>query len=148
MKTEPKYFYLKYKESRSGGESESSEPYSCRSPEYIEVTFQSLSREKGDDFFPYTVEVDEDTYGHDTVFLVVVRYQDGDSFGSSHGNWMVWRTVSSEEEALKIQASIKDGSLDKDKTTYRPWTGYFNNLEDVEIHGFRVGSHSSIRYHY
>lgn len=133
-----KRLYLGYKTSSSGGQQESDEPYSCRSPEYITVTFTSLSRESGT-FFGHNIEV------ADEVFIVVVRYRDGDSFGSSHGNWTVWAATATEAEAIKIAGSITDGSLVKEEEkakgrVYFPWTGYFNGLEGVEVHGFRVAT--------
>lgn len=140
----PKRLYLGYKTSSSGGQQESDEPYSSRSPEYIEVTFTSLSRESGT-FFGHNIEVTDEVYAADEVYLVVVRYRDGDSFGSSHGNWTVWAAVATEAEAIKIAGSITDGSLVKEEEkakgrVYFPWTGYFNGLEGVEVHGFRVAT--------
>jgi hypothetical protein len=132
----PKRLYLGYKTSSSGGQRESDEPYSSRSPEYIEVTFTSLSRESGT-FFGHNIEVTDEVYAADEVYLVVVRYRDGDSFGSSHGNWTVWAAVATEAEAIKIGRDIESGALHKDGH-YLPWEGYFNSLEGVETHSFRV----------
>ena len=77
-------------------------------------------------------------YAAETVYLVVVRYGDGDTFGHTYGNWTVFAATASEEEALKIGESIEDGSLVKKKPGYYRWTAYFNSLESVEIHAFRV----------
>lgn len=142
-----KRLYLGYKTSSSGGQRESDEPYSCRSPEYITVTFTSLSRESGT-FFGHNIEVTDEVYAADEVFIVVVRYRDGDSFGSSHGNWTVWAATATEAEAVKIAESITDGSLVKEAEKAKgnggwvsfPWTGHFNGLEGVEVHGFRVAA--------
>lgn len=142
----PKRLYLGYKTTSSGGKRESKAPYSSRSPQYIEVTFTSLSRESGT-FFAHDIEVSDEVYAAEEVFLVVVRYRDGDSFGTSYGNWTVFAAVATEEEALKISKSIEDGSLakaveaDQKKGVYNThlqWVGYFSNLEGVEIHSFRV----------
>jgi len=143
---QPKRLYLGYTSTSSGGEPESEEPYSSRSPTYITVTFTSLSRESGT-FFVHDIKVSDEVYEADEVFLVVVRYQDGNSFGTSHGNWDVFDAVATEDEAIKIAKSIEDGSLvkaveaDQKKGIYHRyilWTGYFNSLEGVEIHSFKV----------
>ena len=140
-----KRLYLSYKTSSSGGERESDEPYSCRSPQYIEVTFTALSKESGS-FFGHNIEVTDEVYAADEVFLVVVRYRDGDTFGTSHGNWTVWAATASEADALKIAETIEDGSLEKERSKANrgysglPWTGYFCGLEGVEVHGFRVAA--------
>jgi len=141
-----KRLYLGYTTTSSGGERESDEPYSSRSPQYIEVKFTSLTRQSGT-FFAHDIEVSDEVHAADEVFLVVVRYQDGDSFGTSHGNWTVFKAVTSEAEATEIAGSIEDGSLakaveaDQKRGVYNTclqWVGYFNSLEGVEIHSFRV----------
>lgn len=137
-----KELYLSYKETHTGGESESDEQWSSRSPSYTEVTFTGLSRVKDDSgFFPShrALYVDDDVYAAEEVYLVVYRYQDGDTFGTSHGNWGVYAVVKSEEEALKIGVDIESGTLHKDGK-YLPWEGYFSSLEGIEIHSFRVGN--------
>lgn len=155
-----KCLYLGYKSSSTGGVRESDEPFSCRSPTYVSVTFTSLSRESAT-FFGHNIYVTDEVYDAKEVYLVVVRYSDGDSFGTSYGNWTVWAATASEDEALKIAASIEDGSLVREAEAGRkknpkdpkvwvsiPWDGHFSSLEGVEIHSFRVtqgGSESSSR---
>lgn len=142
---EPK-LYLSYKETHTGGEAESDEQWACRSPSYTEVSFIGLSREEPDTgFFPEyrEIEVPEALHGAETVFLVIYRYQDGDSFGTSHGNWGVYAAVGTEEEALAIRKDIGDGS----SGMHRPWDGYFKSFEGVEIHAFKVGRKGGIIYH-
>lgn len=139
-----KRLYLGYKTSSTGGQQESDEPYSSRSPQHIEVTFTSLSRESGT-FFGHNIEVTDEVYAADEVFIVVVRYRDGDTFGTSYGNWTVWAATATEAEAVKIAGSITDGSLVREAEkakggAYFPWNGYFNSLEGVEVHGFRVAA--------
>jgi hypothetical protein len=143
----PKRLFLGYKSTSTGGDSDSREPYSCRSPQHTEVTFTSLTRVSGT-FFGHNINVSDEVYAAEVVYLVVVRYSDGDSFGTSYGNWTVWEATASEEEALKVAKSIEDGTLvkkyeegvRKGTATYMsiPWNGYFSHLEGVEIHSFRV----------
>lgn len=148
--TPPKYLYLSFKEHRTGGELEHpEEQFSFRSPTYIEVTFTGLGREREtSSFFPDTreIEVTDEVYNSSTVYLVIYRYQDGDSFGTSYGNWSVWAVTTDETKALKIASDIESGRLSK-KGTYLPWEGYFNKLEGVEVHSFRVGKSGRVIHH-
>lgn len=136
-----KKLYLVAQSSTQGGEHQKDGMY--RNPSYISVTFKSVVRESPG-FFAYDFDVSEEVYSSERVFLVIPRYQDGNSFGTTHGNWDVWAAVATEDEALKIRESI----LSDDHTDdYRPWKGYFASLEGVEIHCFRIGRTSDVQYH-
>lgn len=148
--------YLTYKENVTGGERLTEEQFSDREPAYTKVTFLGLFREppKSKTFFPdpsvKEIEVSEDTGKASMVYLVIVRYRDGDTFGTSHGNWEVFRATEIEKEALSIKTDIESGAMEKraeKEGRYLPWTGYFNSLEGVEVHAFRVGASSEILYH-
>jgi hypothetical protein len=144
-----KCLYLSYNERHSGGESLSDEQWSSRADAHTEVTFTGVGREKDEkNFFPSTREipVTDEVFAADTVYLVVYRYQDGDTFGTSYGNWGIWLVTTNEEEALKAGADIESGALSK-KGAYLPWEGYFSGLENVEIHSFRVGKSGRVIHH-
>lgn len=130
------YLSLDYNEDRRGGKPESDEPYSSRSPTYVEVSFHSLSRGSGTGRWGSNIEVSREIYEAAEVYVVIVRYQDGDSFGTSHGNWCVAGVATTAEEARKIEAAAR--LPQKDHSHYREWDGYFSGLEEVEIHAFRV----------
>jgi hypothetical protein len=66
------------------------------------------------------------------VFLVVVRYEDGDTFGSCYGNFHFYSIRATEKEAEKDKAIIETPRGENDD--YRPWDGYFERLEEVEIY--------------
>ena len=89
-----KMLYLGYTSTSTGGEAESNEQWASHSPRYIKVKFTSLSRESGT-FFGHNIVVTDEVYAADEVYLIVVRYQDGDTFGTSHGNWTVWAATAS-----------------------------------------------------
>jgi len=100
----PKYLYLSYEETSTGGDyadGEEGDSFRNRSPRNTTVSFTALSRvqDKGT-FFPSCscVEVSDDVYAAERVFLVIYRHRDGDTFGTSHGNWGVWASVKTEEE--------------------------------------------------
>ena len=136
-----KKLYLSYQSSTQGGELQQDSIY--RNPAYISVTFKSVAREKNG-FFAHDFEVSEEVFNAERVFLVIPRYQDGNSFGTTHGNWEVWAAIATEDEALKIREAIVEDTL---TDAYPPWKGYFSTLEDVEIHCFRIGKTTNVQYH-
>jgi hypothetical protein len=146
-----KMLYLSYDETRRGGACTSRDPYSLREDAHTEVVFNGLSRDKDDStFFPSAreIEVTDEVYAADEVYLVVVRYQDGDIFGTSYGNWGIWAVVASEAEALRLAEEVKKPvQRPKPGDPYRFWEGYFSHLEGVEIHSFRVGTSAHIIRH-
>jgi len=68
------------------------------------------------------------------IYVVVVRYQTGDSFGTSHGRWEMEGGYLTKEEAAKVKESINDNTYEG----YKSWKGYFEALEDVEIHELKI----------
>lgn len=125
--------YLGYEDRRTGGKSESNKPYSFRSTEYVTVTFGSLTR-----YHTYGSEdlaVTEEQFNADSLFVVVVRHTDGDSFGSSSGNWAIAGVSLTEEGARAIEVEARTPAT---KTGYRPWDGWACHLENVEIHCFKI----------
>ncbi len=138
-----KKLYLSYEEdSREEYSGDADFQYQTR---YKNVQFTGVAKESIG-FFGHDFEVSDDLFEAQEIFLVIPRYQDGGSFGTTHGQWEVWAAVGTEEEALKIEADIRSGALSK-KGAYLPWVGYFASLEDVEVHCFRVGRKSGVRYH-
>lgn len=65
------------------------------------------------------------------LWTVVARYSDGDTFGSSSGHGSIEGVFLTEEEAKTRAKEIKDGG--KSIRGYSPWTGYFSDLEGVDI---------------
>jgi hypothetical protein len=86
----------------------------------------------------------------DTVYVVVVTYEDGDTFGRSYGNICVVDVFENEEEAEKIASIIygdekksdKDDIFDKKVKRsfkgYAPWVGYFERLQSVDVFPFVI----------
>jgi len=85
-------------------------------------------------FWVETVYCDFDPKEHigDGIYLIVVRYETGNSFGRSPGQWYVEGVYNDSEEAIDIAKSIKDNKYTKEE--YPVWKGYFETLEGVEIH--------------
>ena len=64
------------------------------------------------------------------VYLVVVRYRTGDTFGNTCGAHHFEGIYLSEEEANEVVASVKNSSY---KGDYKRWEGYFEALEDCYV---------------
>ena len=66
------------------------------------------------------------------VYVVLVKYGDGDSFSRSHGNGQIQCVCKDVNEAYAIRDKIQNGKY-KSERGYLPWQGYFNCLEEVQI---------------
>lgn len=90
------------------------------------------------------IDVDFPVKRGDTVYVVVVRYGTGDSFSHTTGNHHIWGVFQTGEQAIaaedEINREYKAYKGDKNQYNnekkdweYRPWMGYFEHLEDIEI---------------
>ena len=75
------------------------------------------------------VEVQEDFADGDVAYVVVVRYDTGDTFGRSNNCGVVVDVCSTTKKANAVGDSCENG---KHEGSYR-WTGYFDNFRSVEI---------------
>ncbi len=133
--------YIKTTESSYGGEPESDDQWCHHSDVVRTVSFDSVSRNRGSGFWGCgeSFEVSKEVFNSDRVYLVIVRYSDGGTFGRTVGNWHVQDAFVDEESALKLASSILDRTYEKENPqAYKPWIGYFSGLEDVEVHCFTV----------
>lgn len=103
---------------------------------------------RGQSRYNESIDVEFDPVAGAEVFLVVVTYSSGDTFGSSSGNVTVVGCYEEEAQADSIAHDIRADDMDADKayrrnlkrskkerfTGYKAWTGYFEGLEGVEIH--------------
>lgn len=151
-KKEPYYVYVGYTDSCEGGEivEGQSGPFSEREPTYhtYEIREIRTTDKISNCCFPEQIEVDFDPKKHGDldVYLVCVRYSSGDTFGQSYGHIHFEGVYKDKNQALAIQESIENGKYTK--STYLPWKGYFERLEDVEVHSFALdqGCSSIIRH--
>lgn len=82
-------------------------------------------------FTPYwnTVELDKPVEPNSKVYLVVVRYSSGNTFGRSEGNGTIAGIYTTLEQASEARELVE-----QDKWPgYAPWNGYFESLESVSI---------------
>lgn len=127
--------YILYREERSGGdicEGEEDSEWPNHDPTNVVVTFQSLHRTAAGTgrFFYDAIEVIPDVAAQTSLCLAVVRYSTGDTFGRTNGMWSVvgaYPTVTLAETALSQ-------ALDPANSQHKPWEGYFERVEQTEVH--------------
>lgn len=125
--------YIEYASTSSGGERLTDEQWSDRADEHITLEVKRLYKTEPEHlFFKDSLEVEPKVLESQFVYLVVVRYKTGDTFGSSYGNFHFYSVRATKEEAAQDQKDIN--APRKDNNSYRPWDGYFERLEEVEIH--------------
>jgi len=125
--------YLYYNEDETGGnisEGYEDSEWPSHEPLYRSFHVLGLSRTIKKNDWIEQIEVDFDPKEVNDVWVVIVRYQSGDSFGSSYGNWHIEGAYKAEGKAIFIKKSIENGTY---KGWYKPWIGYFEGLESVEV---------------
>jgi len=129
--------YVDYSEWRSGGDRlDTSDRWSERSDEHVEVHFKGIYRNINTDGAPYfydSHEVAREVFEAEEVILLVVRYDTGDTFGRTYGAWHA-EGICLPNAAERLAHSIENGSYEG----YKPWEGYFEGYRGVELHTFKV----------
>ena len=131
-----KTLYITYDSYSTGGEAESDEKWCSFTPKQTTVNFRFLHRDTPRERFFYdSFEVDDSLLEKNELFLAVVRYSTGDTFGSSHGMWHIHGAFADYETALK---ELEEVTKPSPKGGYKPWEGYFESLEGIEVHCLKV----------
>ncbi|MHA1794809.1 MAG: hypothetical protein ACTSUK_01760 [Promethearchaeota archaeon] len=76
-----------------------------------------------------TIEIDFDPSKLEYLYVVIVRYSSGDTFGSTLGNWHIAGAYANFAKAKKIENKINNDTY----KGYTPWVGYFEALEGVTV---------------
>lgn len=96
--------------------------------------------------YPERLELDFNPARSKKLWLVIVRYSDGGTFGTTHGYWKVKAICKDDKKAGEIAQQIRSGTFPKPTyqwhgkthTGMHEWEGYFSSLDDVEIHGMEI----------
>jgi len=134
-KTEPKRIYVTYNESESGGDPiDPSDTWTSYTDKFREVEFLRLYREPPKDRFFYdSIQLVKDELADlDKLYLAVIRYSTGSTFGHVEGCWHIVGVA----PTYKIAELMIEGALNGDG--YKPWEGYFERYTDSEIHTLEV----------
>lgn len=122
--------YLEYDEYSSGGDALDDSEW----PNYSDINITwtlgkvFLNKEKA----PWIRREEDTTFPvkhGDIVYVLLVQYSSGNTFGSSYGNTCIEGIYPSYDAAELVSESIKNKSYHG----YMPWDGYFESLEDVII---------------
>lgn len=125
--------YIDYQETRSGGEPLSDEEWSNRADSNIEIEFLGAYRSPPKHKFFYdSFPVDPELHKPGKVYLAVVRYSTGDTFGRTNGAWHLVGLAKNSREAQEMLDAALNG------TGWKPWEGYFERFESTEIHSLEV----------
>lgn len=130
---EKKWIYLTYSTSETGGDVKNpDEEWSNRENVYVYFKPKDLYLTTQD--WCQEIEVSFIPEAGQWVDVVVVRYESGDTFGRSYGNWHVVGAYLEKDKARKIEQQITRGQY----KGYKPWEGYFERLQDVERYDMRI----------
>lgn len=139
---------LNFVGSSSGGTPETNEQWPHREDEIHNYTLDSVNLEDGKSEYTFDskeVTVDFKVENGDTVYVLLVTYEDGDTFGRSYGNIHIVGVYVTEKEAIKVRDDIDydEQHLDRNalfskKTKRRfkgdpSWRGYFERFTSAEI---------------
>lgn len=123
--------YLCYESSESGGGRVNDEEWSDRHPRVKTLSNLSVHRERPE-YCGDSLEVPPELLNEKFVYLVVVRYRDGDTFGHTTGDYHFYSVRATREEVDQDRKYLE--STEHSSELYLPWTGYFARLENVEVH--------------
>lgn len=148
----PKKLYIDFDSYSEGGEPESDEPYSSRSPQHISLTINGVCMKPREAFGEDVATLFTPRKGM-KVHLVTVRYTTGDTFGYCSGNYKFVACYDNAADANALAKEIQDNSKENGgyKYSFKPvtpypedelycgsWTGYFERLESVDVDCFTV----------
>lgn len=80
-----------------------------------------------------TIKVDFDPSRSKHLYLVIVRYSSGSTFGTTHGHWHIEGAYKGYAKAEKVEIAISKGQGKYAEKNCNPWQGYFESLEEVTI---------------
>lgn len=78
-----------------------------------------------------TLEIDDELFEESALILVIVRYYDGSTFGTTYGYWDIVKVTNDIKVASQLQKDITE-KKGKNPKGYTPWDGFFGGFERVE----------------
>jgi len=130
----------------SGGKTLTNEEWSDRSDSYysFEVTgaFSEGTTPPGPNFETVPSSIPEQYTG--PIWIVWVRYGDGDTFGHSSGHGRIEGAFLLESDANQLCKNIESsGENYKSVHGYNIWDGYFNSLKGIHTEQFLISTSRS-----
>lgn len=138
---EPVRLYIEYEETRSGGDAVNpDDEWTSHEDTNIEIEFVRLYREQPKHRFFYdSIELPDARMAKlDKLFLAVIRYGTGDTFGHTNGAWYIAGIAPTYKIAQAMLEEETKPAKQGDYSHYKRWQGYFESLESTEIHELSV----------
>ena len=134
--------FITYDESSSGGEDlNPEEEWSSRADRIYDFRLVRASLERTTkSWYSEEFEIDSEIRPQD-VFVVLVRYSSGDTFGSSYGHGHIEGVYFDKDKAMEVAETIENGTYNKkgfNKRGYTVWEGYFESLESAQCYVMRL----------
>lgn len=129
--------YVEYESFTYGGDIiDPDDRWSSREDTIVRVDFKKLYRQPPTHRFFYdAVDISNpDMLKLDSLYLAVVRYSTGDTFGHTTGAWYIVGVAPTNAIAQLMLDEATVLSKPGDYSSYKPWEGYFERLEHTEIH--------------
>ena len=122
--------YINYMEYHTGGEPIGDGPWCDHEPEYIDLSINGIYRDPGNRMFYDSLEVSEELFNAETVYLLTARYSTGDTFSSQSGKFEFcgfYPTYEAAEKAAEARGTAE-------------WNDYFGGFDDWQIESFPVSN--------
>jgi hypothetical protein len=139
-KPENPTLYIKYRDSEHGGEiceGEENDPYPSHERKYYDYSYDFATRTfptGNTSFGRYkSLTVEPEVFSGDKIFLAIVIYSDGDTFGSSSGHHEIIGGFSTRKEAEELLSHVTKDGYDNRPEGFYPWNGYFSSLEGKTV---------------
>lgn len=133
--------YLIYRETSEYIDNDEEREWSESTKEWHPVSLHKKKKDYFKDLWPEEIQTELDVSGLNKVWMVVVRYFDGGTFGRTNGYWKIIDVYKTDEEAYAKAKEIKEDKRtwrELKKGEYQPWKSYFSGLEDVEVHRMEI----------
>lgn len=128
----PEYnVFVTYEESRSGGEPDSDEKWCSYSDVHVDYRITGAFKNKTSSSW-YQESFYLENLNLVDVYIVLVRYSSGDTFGRSFGNGHIVGVYGTQDEAQLIVDQIEANTY-TGQNGYVPWKGYFERFEYVDL---------------
>jgi hypothetical protein len=135
-KTPPLRVYITYQTQRKGGQVvDRDDPWSRKEPEHIDLRVMGVHKGQPSSFFCDSLEVSPEVFQAPYVYLVVVRFYDGGTFGVTHGLHEFQDIFKTPEEAWALREKLLGEVTGQEKAPplRRAWVGHFAGLESVDV---------------
>ena len=133
------HLYIHFNQYQEGGEicaGEENDSYPSREDTNYTYTYKYARRSvpAGNDVWSagtQTLKVGPQVFFAEKIFLAIVVYSDGDTFGNSFGHHEIIGGYSTRKEAEEVLSCVSKEGLDiAGYEGYCNWCGYFNNIQD------------------